>query len=289
MPVTVPQGQEGRLGHFAKLAEDSGFDDIWIPDHTVFPAVSFSDPFVAAASCIAATTSIGVCFGVLQVGLRHPVALARAVSSVAAAGDGRVLLGLGVGGDYVPEWRALGVPIEQRIARFEESLPAIAALVNGLPFAHEGEHYSFSVPALRPAPTQPVPIWIGARKPNLLRHSIRFDGWLALHRPPKSFAHEVRVMRDSTGDATEPAAGIALLVSVTGTLAQARARGGAVLRKTYGTAAEAAERVVVAGLGQLGERIQEYEEAGAMRICLLVVDDSEVAWPLIQEHILASR
>ena len=61
-------------------------------------------------------------------GYRNPVVLANMAATLDEASGGRLVLGLGAGNDE-EEHRALGVPIDHRIGRFEEALAIITALL----------------------------------------------------------------------------------------------------------------------------------------------------------------
>jgi probable F420-dependent oxidoreductase len=144
-----------------RQAEDSGFDVISLPDHL---GEQFAPlPALTAAAC--ATTRLRLSMFVLANDMRHPGVLAKEVATLDVLSGGRVELGLGAGWDE-GEYRALGLPFDRppvRIARLEESVRAIRALLAGDVVTHHGSHYQLSDLVVRPRPVQPggVPIVLG--------------------------------------------------------------------------------------------------------------------------------
>jgi hypothetical protein len=136
-----------------RQAEDSGFDVISLPDHL---GEQFAPlPALTAAAC--ATTRLRLSMFVLANDMRHPGVLAKEVATLDVLSGGRVELGLGAGWDE-GEYRALGLPFDRppvRIARLEESVRAIRALLAGDVVTHHGSHYQLSDLVVRPRPVQP--------------------------------------------------------------------------------------------------------------------------------------
>jgi probable F420-dependent oxidoreductase len=145
----------------ARTAEDSGFDVVSLPDHL---GEQFSPlPALTAAAC--ATTTLRLSMFVLANDMRHPGLLAKEVATLDVLSGGRVELGLGAGWD-AGEYQALGIPFDRpsvRIARLEESVQAIRALLAGESVTAHGTHYQLTDLMVRPRPVQPggVPIVLG--------------------------------------------------------------------------------------------------------------------------------
>jgi probable F420-dependent oxidoreductase len=145
----------------AQRAEESGFDVVSLPDHQ---GQQFAPlPALTAAAC--ATTRLRLSMFVLANDMRHPGVLAKEVATLDVLSGGRVELGLGAGWDQ-PEYTALGIPFDRpsvRIARLEESVRAIRALLAGESVSTQGEHYQLEGLSVLPRPIQPggVPIVLG--------------------------------------------------------------------------------------------------------------------------------
>jgi alkanesulfonate monooxygenase SsuD/methylene tetrahydromethanopterin reductase-like flavin-dependent oxidoreductase (luciferase family) len=121
----------GTLARRGQLAEQAGFESLWVGDHIALPGQDGEQPrleVVVAVSYLAAVTAtVRLGFGVIVLPQRQPVLLARQLSSIDILSRGRLMAGFGVG--YVePELRALGVPLAERGARTDEYLAAMRAL-----------------------------------------------------------------------------------------------------------------------------------------------------------------
>ena len=145
----------------AQRAEQIGFDVVSLPDHL---GEQFAPlPALTAAAC--ATTRLRLSMFVLANDMRHPGVLAKEVATLDVLSGGRVELGLGAGWDRA-EYAALGVPFDRpsvRIARLEEAVTAIRALLAGESVSAPGEHYQLQGLSVRPRPVQAggVPIVLG--------------------------------------------------------------------------------------------------------------------------------
>src|SRR3984957_4614008 len=145
----------------ARKAEDSGYDVVSLPDHL---GEQFAPlPALTAVAC--ATTGLRLSMFVLANDMRHPGILAKEVATLDVLSGGRVELGLGAGWDQA-EYAALGVPFDRpsvRIARLEEAVRAIRALLAGEVVSASGEHYQLEGLSVRPRPVQAggVPIVLG--------------------------------------------------------------------------------------------------------------------------------
>src|SRR4051794_1550484 len=102
-----------RLAEAAMLGDEHGFETLWVGDHLLFSA-PILDATVAVATLGALTKRVNVGTNVLQLPLRRPIDVAKAYSSLSFVTGGRVILGIGVGGHFEPEWMAAGVDRRQR-------------------------------------------------------------------------------------------------------------------------------------------------------------------------------
>lgn len=176
--------------HVARLAEDLGFDSLWIGEHVVVPSPRLPpspiepthpmiDPMVSLAFLAGVTRSVKLATGIVILPQREPVVLAKQVASLDVVSSGRVILGLGVG--YLePEFRAIGVPLEDRGRRATEYLEAMQRLWRTDAPAYEGTFVRFSGIDAFPRPVQRPwpPIVIGGRSAAAYRRAQRLgNGW----------------------------------------------------------------------------------------------------------------
>jgi probable F420-dependent oxidoreductase len=137
------------------------------------------DPMVALAFIAAVTERVKIATGIVILPQRNPLVLAKQVASLDVLSRGRLLLGLGVG--YLePEFRAVGVPLEDRGQRSTEYLEAMQQLWSSPEPAYEGKYVAFSGIDAYPRPVQPTgpPIVIGGRSAAAYRRAVALgNGW----------------------------------------------------------------------------------------------------------------
>ena len=186
--VEIPHRAE-LLGPVSVRAEALGFESVWIGDHIAFHNPTLDS--LGALGYVAALTQrvrIGPCVYLLA--LRHPTVAAKQVASLDRLSDGRVVFGVGVGGEFPKEFEACGVPHRERGARVDEGIAVCRALWGPSPASFDGRFTRFTDVALEPKPVQPggPPIWIGGRSDAALRRAARLgDGWVAYLVTPERF------------------------------------------------------------------------------------------------------
>src|SRR5947208_7839549 len=121
----------------AQAAEAAGFDSLWAGEHVVLPSPRtpaspmdpqdpILDPVVTLTFLAAQTRQILLGTGIIILPQRNPLVLAKELASLDVLSGGRLILGIGVG--YLePEFRALGIPFEDRGERADEYLAAMRA------------------------------------------------------------------------------------------------------------------------------------------------------------------
>ncbi len=152
-----------------QLAEDLGYDQIWLTEHH-FSEDGYSPALFPLAAAIAARTStIRIGFYLLLLPLHHPVAVAEAATAVDLISGGRFDLGLGQGYSRV-EFAGYGAARRERATRLEEGIKAIRGMWTQDPFTFKGTHYDLSDVSLTPKPVQAPhpPIWVGAMAPSAI-------------------------------------------------------------------------------------------------------------------------
>ncbi|MBI2964420.1 MAG: LLM class flavin-dependent oxidoreductase [Deltaproteobacteria bacterium] len=168
----------------AELAEDVGFDGIWLPERHARPETFFPSVVVLLGALAARTRSVDLATTVMQPTYHHPVHLAEQLAQIDQLSKGRLIFGAGVGyhADY---FRLFGVPVKARGARFEECLEVISGLWTHERFSFKGRFFELDDVLLTPKPYQRPrpPIWIGAFEPKAIERALAWDGWV-LWFPP---------------------------------------------------------------------------------------------------------
>jgi probable F420-dependent oxidoreductase len=144
----------------AQACEASGFESVWTGEHVVLPDPQVPpspvapeqpmlDPAVALTWVAAHTTTLKLGTGIIILPQRNPLVLAKEMASLDHLSGGRLLLGVGVG--YLePEFRALGIPMDDRGRRTEEYIAAMRAIWSG--GSYSGTYVSFDGVKANPQP-----------------------------------------------------------------------------------------------------------------------------------------
>lgn len=203
----------GALERIGPLAEQLGYDSVWVGEHVVVPdphrppspmqpGDPILDPLVALAFLAARTTRLRLATGIVILPQRNPVVLAKQLASLDAVSGGRVVFGMGVG--YLePEMSAVGVPMERRGTRAVEYLRAMRALWEQEQPSFEGEFVRFSGVNAYPRPVQrPLPVMMAGHSPAAHRRAARHaDGWYGFFLRQEETAEQLDGLRHALGEA----------------------------------------------------------------------------------------
>jgi probable F420-dependent oxidoreductase len=170
----------------ARLAEDAGFDSLWVGDHLLYRAPDRPDrgPWEAwtqLAGLAAITDRVLLGPLVAATAFHAPAMLAKQAATVDEISGGRLILGLGAGWNEV-EFAAFGFPYDRRVARFAEAFEIIRRLVAGERVTFEGEFHRIDDCVLLPAPRAGgPPLLIGSMGPRMLSitapHMTMWNAW----------------------------------------------------------------------------------------------------------------
>jgi probable F420-dependent oxidoreductase len=164
-----------------RAVERAGFDSVWTGDH-----VSFHNPLYESLTLLASYASIttriklGTCVYLLA--LRPPAIAAKMTATLDVLSGGRLIFGVGVGGENPKEFELTSSPHKERGARVTEGIDVIRALWRDSPASFDGRFTKFSGVSIDPKPVQQAgpPIWIGGRSDAALaRAGTQGDGWVS--------------------------------------------------------------------------------------------------------------
>lgn len=171
-----------------EAAEEAGFYAVAFTEHPAPPSEWMRngghetlDPLAALAYCAAVTNRIKLLTYLLVLPFRDPFFTAKALATVDLLSGGRLLVGTGTG--YVKgEFEALGVSMDERNSRFDETLEVIRGLLGGLPLSHAGKHFWFNDIVSVPGPFTPggPPILVGGNSAKARERAARNQGWCPL-------------------------------------------------------------------------------------------------------------
>jgi len=174
--VELPVAEPAHIAACAAALDDNGVDACFVTDHPAPSRAWFEtgghvaiDPFVALATAAAVSNDLRLHTHCLIPAYRDPLLTAKAVATLDAVSQGRVILGVAVG--YLEaEFAALGVPYAERAARFEAALVAMKQVWAG----------ADDMPLVLPPPHQRPhpPIWVGGNSLAAMRRAIAHGhGW----------------------------------------------------------------------------------------------------------------
>lgn len=181
----------------ARRAEQHGYDAVALGEHLFFHGPT-PNAFVTLAAAAGATSSVRLLSSVALLPL-YPAALAaKLAASLDGVSAGRFDLGVGVGGEYPPEFEAAGVPVAERGPRTDEALEVMTRLWSGEKLDFAGRFTRVPGLALDPPPVQPggPSIWLGGRRPAAIRRAGRFaDVWMPYMYDPERLATSLGQVR----------------------------------------------------------------------------------------------
>lgn len=176
----------------AAACEDAGLDGVWWMDYqgpsdpakAPCPELTVTLPLLARA-----TSRVFVGSLVTDVLKRHPMAVAHAFASLSHLAPGRLILGLGAGGgtSHLP----FGISLEHAVSRLDEGIQAIRRLWQATPdqlAQYEGRFFQLRDAMLPIRPSQPVPIYLAAFGPRMLRLAgEQANGWVPEAHTPQTY------------------------------------------------------------------------------------------------------
>ena len=179
IPQTSAPADVRFLAQYLHRAETLGYDSVWVQEQILGDSPML-EPITLLTFAAALTSKVRLGTSVILPLTRNPIHLAKSLSSLDQLSQGRLILGVGMGGPHVPE-PAFGISKENRSRRFVEVLKVTKALWTEPRASFAGEFWKFENVAMEPKPLQKPhpPIWFGARDEVALKRTVRHgDGWM---------------------------------------------------------------------------------------------------------------
>jgi probable F420-dependent oxidoreductase len=178
------------LAALVGLVDQCGYDSLWVGDHLAF-AVSILDPLLQLAQAAVVSRRLLLGTNVYLLPLRHPGPVAKQVASLDHLCEGRLIFGVGVGGEFPKEFAVAGVPLNERGARLSAAIPLLRQLWSGAPASHASRYFGeFSDVTMQPPARQAggPPIWCGGRAEAALARTGRLaDGYMSYVVTPDQY------------------------------------------------------------------------------------------------------
>src|SRR5256886_7266944 len=170
----------------AVQAEELGLADVWASEHIIVPKSApyppsplFYDPLLTLTWAAAVTERVRLGTSVLVLPMRHPLPLAKELSTLHNLSGGRLILGVGVGW-LEAEFAALGAPFHQRGRRMDEGIAMMRAVWSQDPVTFEAKYIPAEIREMTmlPQPISPIPMWHGSRSEAAHRRTVKIgDCW----------------------------------------------------------------------------------------------------------------
>jgi alkanesulfonate monooxygenase SsuD/methylene tetrahydromethanopterin reductase-like flavin-dependent oxidoreductase (luciferase family) len=198
-PGTVPGDRVPLLREQVRAANAAGIDSVWVLQHYLGNMPTLQPlPLLSALAADAGPMFLGTNMFILP--LRHPVDVAEEFATLDHITGGRAIAGFGLG-YRENEFASFGVPMGERVSRFEESIEIVRGLWSGAPVSFRGQYFSIEDQRLSLRPMQPggPQIWIGAgpHKTGARRAARLGDAWIIPpHETPERLRTLLGVYRD---------------------------------------------------------------------------------------------
>ncbi|MFD7403787.1 LLM class flavin-dependent oxidoreductase [Streptomyces sp. NPDC059866] len=259
--VFRPQLPPERLRALARLADETGLDELWLWEDC------FREGGIStAAAALAWTERVRVGVGLLPVPLRNVAITAMEAASLHRMFPGRAILGVGHG---VQDWMGqVGARVESPVTLLREHLLALRALLSGERLTTEGRYVMLDDVALDWPPQTPVEVLAGATGPRTLRLSGEAaDGTILTAATPPEGVRRARQLVDEgrkSADRTDPHRIVVYLLTATGPDAAARLRA----ELTAEGLASVPDLGVAGDAATVAEAVRRLAEAGADSVIL---------------------
>ena len=190
----------------AVRAEELGVDSLWVSHHVLhrgfvgerLQGKPYHDPLVVLTAMAGATSRARLGTSVLVVPYLHPMPTAKALATIDHLSQGRVDVGVGVGGLRVEHDDIAQVPFEERGRYGNEFLEVMRLLWSEQPVSFAGRYFSFTDLQALPGPFQKggLPLLVGGGGQAAWERAARFgDGWHGIALKPKEVPTHVDALR----------------------------------------------------------------------------------------------
>ena len=263
----------------ARRAEALGLDGLIAGDHVTFHGYG-NDGLLTLTAMAAATETIELKTGVYLLPLRHPVPVALQAAQLDQLSMGRLVLGIGIGGEDPHEYWSCGVDPATRGARANEALQILKKLWSEDNVTFAGRHFQIEDVTVYPKPFRPIPIFVGGRSDAALRRAGRYgDGytgiWQSLDRFREAGEKVAAAVAAARRDPTAIELGMQFWTTVAASRDEARAQVAAGMESMYRLPFGRFERYTPFGTArEVAEFIVRYVEAGARHVNLIATQDT---------------
>ena len=277
---------------FVPKAEVLGYDSLWVQEQIV-TGYGVLEPVTLLTYASALTSKVRLGTSVLLPVIRNPLQLAKSLATLDQLSQGRLTVGIGIGGPHIPE-AAFGVSPQRRGRRFVETIEVMKALWTQPKATFNGEFWRFEKIPMEPKPVQQPhpPLWFGAREPVALKRAVRHgEGWMGAGSSSSAdFVQHHQLLRRLLEEAGRDPATFAVSKRVYIAVDDDRDRAERRLREWFGARyrnADMGSRVSIWGSrAQCIDELAELVRAGAKHLLLNPVFDELEQLELLAREVM---
>jgi alkanesulfonate monooxygenase SsuD/methylene tetrahydromethanopterin reductase-like flavin-dependent oxidoreductase (luciferase family) len=171
----------------AKVAEQAGFDGLFVPEHHMMPDGYPPSPWAALGALAAITERVEIGTTIHLLPFEHPIHVAEHAAMVDVISGGRLRLGCGLG-NFPTEFELYGIDPATQVSRFEECIEVVQRAWAGEELDFHGRHFDIKG-RITPRPVG-AELWLGAMSEPGVRRAARFGcPW------PTDPLHNIDVMK----------------------------------------------------------------------------------------------
>jgi alkanesulfonate monooxygenase SsuD/methylene tetrahydromethanopterin reductase-like flavin-dependent oxidoreductase (luciferase family) len=209
LPHFGEEADRDKLLEGSKLAEQLGFDSVWVRDHLIFePHGEMEKPNRTFYEALTTLTAIGAVTSRIQLGtgslipFRHPLETALVVGTMTQLVGRRVILGMGAG-TFDHEFDAIGMGGVYRPELVESNARILRRVWTDNDVSWADDHYQFENVTIEPKPVGgPVPFWYCGNTPASARRAVEYaDGWMPGRISLATFRARIAKIRQLSEDA----------------------------------------------------------------------------------------
>ncbi len=223
LPVAGPLANLEAIRRVARSSEDWGFDALWVHDFIVWTRIQdrthlscgsreavsdeqvpvFHESLTNLAFLAGMTERVRLGVAVLCLPYRNPIVTARQVANIDVLSGGRLLLGVGPGGNKSGnnrDFEVLGVPRADKYERTKDYLKAMIAVWTQDVSSYSGPFFSFPEAEFFPKPAQKPypPIWGGGWAAKSIDIVAEFcTGWIPAWITPEAYPAKIAEIKEA--------------------------------------------------------------------------------------------
>ncbi|MFD4423134.1 LLM class flavin-dependent oxidoreductase [Agromyces sp. NPDC058484] len=212
LPHFGEEASREKLLEGSKLAEQMGFDSVWVRDHLVFePHGEMEKPNRTFYDALTTLTAIGAVTEKLELGtgslipFRHPLLTALMAGTITQLVGPRLILGFGAG-TFDHEFEAIGWGDLDRVEAVRSNAEILKRVFTENDVTYDDGIFSFENITIEPKPVGGrIPFWYCGATPRSARLAAEYaDGWMPGRISLASMAKRIEVMKEMTDASGRP-------------------------------------------------------------------------------------